>query len=132
MPSLMRLTTIAFIFIFTAATAADMPLKKFPAKDPSALINNELARLDTLIQATQQSLEGQKQLRSSIEEYKKIQEQFFKQSDDNDILFSMVKSAHRTLKLIKDNHLTQSFDPEFIDELTVLAQAANKRGIPKP
>jgi len=101
-------------------------------KDPAALLENELTRLDRLIQATQRSLECEIKLREQIVEYKKIQEEYLKRPEDNDLLFKMIKSAHRTIKSIKENHLTESFDPEFIDELTVLAQAANKRGVPKP
>lgn len=101
-------------------------------KEPAALLGNEIARLDTLIQATQQSLEGQKKLRERIVEYQKIQDLYLKQPQDNDLLFKLVKSAYRTLESIKENHLTETFDPDFINELTVLSQAANKRGVPKP
>jgi hypothetical protein len=103
-----------------------------PFKDPDALIVNEIARLETLIQATQQSLEGQKKLLGLIEEYKKIQDLFFKNPQDNDLLLRMAKTAYRTLEAIKENFLMQAFDSDFIDELTVLSQAASKRGIPKP
>ncbi len=111
----------------THATALPSPIK-----DPAALLDNQIAGLDTLIQATQQSLEGQKQLRTLIVEYKNIQTAYLKRMQDNDLLLTLVKSAHRTLKAIKENHLLPDFDPEFIDELTVLSQAATKRGVPKP
>lgn len=101
-------------------------------KDPDALIGNELIRLDALIQSTQQSLEGEKKLRALIVEYQKMQDAYLARPEDNDLLFRLVKSAHRTLASINENHLIQTFDPEFINELTVLAQAANKRGVPKP
>lgn len=117
-------------FPFLPLTSTDAPLSA--VKDPSALIDNQITRIDTLIQATQQSLEGEKKLRESIVEYKKIQDQFLKRPNDNDILFNMVKSASRTLKLIKEHHLEQTFDAAFIEELTVLSQTANKRGLPKP
>lgn len=103
-----------------------------PIKDPAALIGNEISRLDTLIQATELSLEGQKKLRTQIMEYQKLQDLYFKTPQDNDLLFKVIKSAYRTLQTIKENHLVQTFDPEFIDELTVLSQPATKRGIPKP
>lgn len=101
-------------------------------KDPAALIGNEIVRLDSLIQATQQSLEGQKKLRGLIVEYQKTQDLYLARAQDNDLLFKLVKSAHKTLESIKENNLTQTFDPDFINELTVLSQAANKRGVPKP
>lgn len=108
---------------------ADIPLS---IKDPEALIGNEIARLDTLIQATEQSLEGQKKLRTLIVEYQKVQKQYLNTPQDNDLLFKVVKAAHRTLQTIKENHLVQTFDTDFIDELTVLSQPVAKRGIPKP
>lgn len=108
---------------------ADTPLT---IKDPAALIGNEIARLDTLIQATEKSLEEQKQLRVHIVEYQKLQDRFLENSGDNELLFKLVKSAYRTLQMIKNNHLTQTFDPDFIDELSVLSQPATKRGVPKP
>lgn len=103
-----------------------------PPKDPTALIGNELARIDTLIQATQHSLDNQKKLRERIVEYQKIQDLYLLYPDDNEILFRMVKSAYRTLEAIREYNLTQTFDPDFISELTILAQVATKRGIPKP
>lgn len=101
-------------------------------KDPDALIGNEIVRLDTLIQATEQSLESQKKLRVQILEYKKLQELYLQNPKDNELLLKLVKSAYRTFQTIKNNHLTQTFDSDFIDELTVLSQPATKRGIPKP
>lgn len=109
---------------------ADTP--SLGVKDPAALIGNELARLDTLIQATQQSVEGQKKLRERIFDYQKVLDLYLQQPNDNDLLFQLVKSAYRTLESIKDNHLVNTFDPDFINELSVLSQAANKRGVPKP
>lgn len=98
---------------------------------PDQLISQEINRLDTLIQATQQSLETQKKLRDTILEYQKAYADYIKQPQNDDLLLRLVKSAHKTLKLIKEGHLKQTFDPAFIDELTVLAQPASKRGIPK-
>lgn len=126
----LRLICVCFLLcIASTAFSDDIPT---PIKDPALLINNELARLDTLIQATEKSLDGQKQLRGYILEYQKLQEQFLKNPKDNDMLLKVVKSAYRTLQSIKENHLTQNFDSDFIDELTVLSQPAAKRGVPKP
>ena len=101
-------------------------------KDPAALIGNEISRLDSLIQATEKSLDAQRKLRVQIAEYQKLQDLFLKNPKDNDLLLKVVKSAYRTLQTIKENHLSQTFDADFIDELTVLSQPATKRGIPKP
>jgi hypothetical protein len=122
-------TFIFLLLAFSFQLQADLPPT---IADPAALIGNEIARLDTLIQATEQSLEGQKKLRTLIVEYQKLQDQYLKNTKDNELLFKLVKSAYRVLVSIKENHLIHNFDPEFIDELTVLSQPASKRGIPKP
>lgn len=101
-------------------------------KDPEALIGNELSRLEDLIQATQLSLEAQKKLKGEIIDYQKVQEQFLASPKDNELLMKVVKSAHKTLRTIKDNHLENMFDADFINELTILSQPAAKRGVPKP
>lgn len=130
--SLSKRCIFAFLSVYIVLSSLQADPPSLAIKDPAALINTELGRLDTLIQATQQSLDGQKKLKEKIIEYKKIQEQYLQKPTDNDLLLRLVKSAHRTLELIKETHLGQTFDPEFINELTVFSQPINKRGIPKP
>ncbi len=101
-------------------------------KDPLALINNEIAMLDNLIDVTQQNLENQKNLRHLVKEYQKIQDLYLQNPDDKEALYRMVKIAYKTLGNIKENHLTHLFDSDFISELSLLSQVASKRGIPKP
>jgi hypothetical protein len=101
-------------------------------KDPSQLIDNEISRLDTLIQATQQSLDGQKELKERIIHYQNAFNAYLRNSQDNEQLFQLIKSAYYTLKSIKENNLLHTFDSDFISELTMLSQFATKRGIPKP
>lgn len=122
-------TLLLLFFAIAIQVQAEMPSM---IKDPNALIGNEIGRLDTLIQATEYSLEGQKKLRTQIVEYQKLQDQYLNNTKDNDLLLKLVKSAYRTLQTIKENHLEQNFDADFIDELTVLSQPATKRGIPRP
>lgn len=119
----------SILFCLCSQLCATEPSENTPLKD--AVIISQLSRLDTLIEATEQTLETEKKLRERIIEYGKIQELYLLTPENNDILFRMVKCAYRTLELMKESHLTQNFDPEFVDELTVLAQAATKRGIPK-
>lgn len=123
-----HLIIASFILASTTAFAAATP----GIKDPEALIGNEIARLDDLIQATEMSLEAQKKLKAEILDYQQLQNQFLNNSKDNELLLKLVKSAHRTLRTIKDNRLENMFDTDFIDELTVLSQPAAKRGVPKP
>ncbi|MEI8365049.1 MAG: hypothetical protein WCF65_01405 [Parachlamydiaceae bacterium] len=133
MYTLRQLFLLPSLIWFAAMTAAPAPTDAPAAvKDPATIVSHELLRLDTLIRATEQSLEGQKKLRSMIVDYQKLQEQFLKNQSDNELLLKVVKSAYKILQNIKENHLTQTFDTDFIEELTVLSQPAAKRGIPKP
>lgn len=102
-----------------------------PIKDPKMLVKNEILRLDTLIEATEKSLEAQRMLREKIYEYQALQENFIKTPNDNEILFKIIKSAYKILQIIQENHLTQNFDTDFIDELTLLSKPATKRNLPK-
>lgn len=95
------------------------------------LIANELSILDNLIASTQRSLEKQKELRELIVKYQDAQRACLKNSNDEALLYAMVKAAHRTLEAIKENHLMDNFDPEFLSELNLLSQIAVKCGIPK-
>lgn len=113
---------ILFFFILASQIQAEI-------KDPNALIGNEIARLDTLIQATEISFEAQKKLRTQIVEYQKLQDQYLQNQNDNGLLLKLVKSAYRTLQTIKENHLEQNFDADFIDELTIISLPASKKGI---
>lgn len=100
--------------------------------EPSPLVANELAMLDSLISATKHNLETQKKLRSQIIEYQKAQAAYIMNPDDRDQLVKVIKQAYTVLETIKNNHLSQSFSQEFISELTLFAQVATKKGIPKP
>lgn len=122
---------VIFALLSCASLAAAGDPPPLPIKDPTFLVASELNRLDILILATEKSLGSQKLLREHIVEYQKAHEQFSKNPNDNDRLFKVVKAAHKTLQSIKENHLEQDFDSDFIDELTVLAQPALKRSIPK-
>jgi len=125
-----------FLIIFLSISFSLFALEEYtihsPIKDPKELVATEIARLDTLIQATSSSLEGQKNLREKIVEYKKIQDEYLQHTNDNDLLLKLVKASFKILKLIKENHLESCFDPEFIEELTILSQPASKKGIPRP
>lgn len=100
--------------------------------DPDSVITNELAMLDTLIVATQQSLEQQKVLRDLITKYLDTQEAFLEDSENKELLYRTVKLAHRVSESIKENHLIHNFDAAFLSELNLLSQVAVKYGEPKP
>lgn len=113
--------------LFFATIAADN-IKK----DPTELLNRQLAMVDDLIFMTQQTLKGEQEIKSLIAEYQNIQEAYLKCPDDKEQTVKMVRMAHRVLTKIQDNHLTQQFDPDFISELALFSKIATKKGIPRP
>lgn len=94
--------------------------------------SNEISTLDLLIKSTEQSVENQKYLRQLIVKYQDSLKLYLKDPDNSDRMLSTAKEAYRALECIKENYLESTFDPKFIEELTVFAKVANKRGIPKP
>lgn len=95
-------------------------------------IDQELGSLNHLIDATQTSLNDQKKLRLLMMDYQKAHERYLKDPDNKDTLLVLVQVAHRLFQSIKDNHLTQTFSQDFLNDLAVFSQIAQKRGIPRP
>jgi hypothetical protein len=129
---LLTLTLFIFPLAIHAEKAPASYTEAVGIKDPTKLIDNQISILDKLIETTKMSVKNQENLRTQIQEYQKIQDLYLKNTQDNDQLLRMIKSAARLLNTIKTNQLSYLFDAEFISELTMFAQIANKRGIPKP
>jgi hypothetical protein len=100
--------------------------------DPSHALVSDMQALDHLIEMTQKSLDQQRALKNMLIEYQKLQEFFFKNDQDKEVMFRMVKTAHKLLETIKENHLLHLFNADFLSELTLFSQIATKKGIPKP
>lgn len=86
----------------------------------------EIPQVDLLIEATEKSLHQQKYLRQLLLEYVAIQDSFQKNPTDNKILSKMVFKGSEVLHLIKEAHLQHNFSPDFLNELTVFEQFAQK------
>lgn len=93
---------------------------------------NEISRLDDLIEATQQSLQQQKELRELLQKYLSLREQYLKNTENAEVLFQAARTAFRAMNIIQENHLAQTFDSEFLSELSLFAKVGGKQGIPKP
>jgi len=91
----------------------------------------ELASLEALIQVTEHNIELQKTLRTQLAEFIKLKEIFIKTPDDKELLFRVAKLAKQAVDLIKEDHLTSTFEPQFLSELNLFANLASKRGIPR-
>lgn len=98
---------------------------------PALVAAKELQHLNNLITITEKNLENQKALKQLFLDYQQLQVNYLQNTEDKEITLQMVKSAHRLLEGIKAAHLTQTFDSEFISQLTFFSQFATKKGIPK-
>ncbi len=87
---------------------------------------SELPQAEMLIQATQKSLEQQKYIHHLLKEYIITQDDFQKNPSDNKILSQMVFKGSQLFQMIKEAHLEHNFSPDFLNELTVLDQFAQK------
>lgn len=93
---------------------------------------DELKLLDNLIEVTQENLAREKALRAEVQEYLKELDLYLKNPQNKDLALKIGKIANKALETIKDLQLAESFEPQFISEMTLFAQLAQKRGIPKP
>lgn len=108
--------------------ASDIPA----LKDPKQIVPIQVQQLDDLIVMTERTLTNLKNISAQLKEYQNIQERYLENTKDNELLYRMIKSAHKLLETIKADNLVHSFDPEFISELNLLSQISQKIGIPKP
>ncbi len=96
------------------------------------MVANELSILDNLIEVSEQNVETQKKLRDLIKKYQQLQSQYLQDEQNKEVLYKLVRVAYQASEIIKENHLSQVFDPDFLSELNLLAQIGQKRGIPSP
>jgi hypothetical protein len=122
---------IGFFCFFTKGHSQSLNIPAPRVDDPSHLVKNELQTLDLLIEATQLNLKNLTKLKEHLQKYQELQDRYLKNSD-NEVLFQMIKTAHVILEGIKEAHLTQSFDPAFLSELSIISKPATKLGIPRP
>lgn len=128
------LIILPLMFCAFQGYAADKPVTRDVPKPVQPFIEtkNQVEMMNNLIGATQKNLEAQKMIREQVVAYQKLQDLYVRNSQDKELVFQMVKAAHRLLENIKENNLTQAFDQDFLSELTVFSQVATKRGVPKP
>ena len=92
-------------------------------------VDDERSQIDTLMKATQASLERQKQVREFIVNYKNIEKACVGKPNDSALLNQLAKAGKQTYEAIDENGLTDYFRPEFIRDLQKLKQIADKKTI---
>ena len=116
--------TILFLCLCFPMLALENPV----SKDPRKVVVQELEHLESLIESTQASLNLQMKLKAKILDYQIIQKKYL-ETKDKDLRYKMVQSAYEIITMIEEAHLKNLFNSEFISELSLLANYANKVGV---
>lgn len=114
-----------------ANSAVNSITQDMPRAHENPKKNKEIASIDLLINATEQSLEQQKIIKQLILEYQTLQAEYLQHENDADLLMRTARAGKQVLDKINECSLNHNFDPEFISELTLFSNVASKRGIPK-
>lgn len=94
--------------------------------NPSTSVENELSMLNNLIDVTKENLSLLEQCKKHVIDYISLQEKYAQNTENEKLTFQMVMSADQLLEEIKELHLTQAFDQEFLSELTFFSKVASK------
>src|ERR1700721_1448393 len=100
--------------------------------DEPKLVENEMKMIEVLIQATEKNLQNQHKIKEALVEYQTLFSAYLKHSSDKETVLKAAKSADKLLALIQEDHLTDVFETNFISELTLFSQIAQKKGILRP
>ncbi len=99
----------------------------YAAQDPQ----DELAKVDLLIDATQENLARLKSLRTLIVEYKQAEIKAVKDPKDSDNLLKLVNDARKIQDIITESQLQDYFSSQFIEEIKKFSQISVKKNIPQ-
>lgn len=92
---------------------------------------DEVAKIDLLIEATNANLSRLKELKVLLVEYKQAEVQALKDPNDSDNLQSLINLAKQIQDTITDSALQDYFAPQFLEELKKFAAIADKKNIPQ-
>ncbi|MBS0635212.1 MAG: hypothetical protein JSR37_07095 [Verrucomicrobia bacterium] len=115
----MKKSLLFFLFLATSLSAQD------------EVTQNEVTRMDQLIQATESSLARLKNVRTKLVEYKKAENKAVKDPKDTDNLLKLVNLAKELQTDIDEGALEDYFTPQFLEELKKFAQISDKKNIPQ-
>lgn len=85
-----------------------------------------------MITITKEHLRGEEMIRSKIEAYRQLQQQFTSHPGNSELLYKMVRESDRLLELINRHHLRHAFSPQFVGQLELFAEKSERREIPRP
>ena len=98
----------------------------------SLTANEEMQSVDALIQATEENLIHEKELKGLLHTYLSLQQEALKNPDDNALLLKVARAACPLLRVIQQNYYSYLFSHDFMKELTLFAQVGQKAGVIPP
>lgn len=105
----------------------DLPPAELPGR---AAADPNLAALDALIVATEQTLATQRKVRQMVSDYFTLRAEYTENQQNKQLIVRLVKMATGLLEVIQANHLADAFDADFMHELTFFSQIASKKSRP--
>ncbi len=100
------------------------------AQTPAEL-QDEVEKIDQLIEASNDHIARLKKIKLLLVEYKKAEATALKDPNDTDNLLKLVNLAKEILDIINDSSLQDMFSPQFLEELQKFSQISNKKNIPQ-
>jgi hypothetical protein len=113
-----------FLVVASSLTALEEPLL--------STVEDEIARIDHLIAATEEKVVQQRALRELMLRLQVQEEQFFKGDQSKAHAKKMVDSASQVLELIKASHLEHLFSSTYLEELALFSSIAGKTSPARP
>lgn len=118
-------------FLFTLALSISTLTATHAADAKISDSQDEVAKIDLLIEATNANLTRLKALKVLLVEYKQTEVQALKDPNDSDNLLKLVNLAKEIQDNINDSALQDYFAPQFLEELKKFAAIADKKNIPQ-
>lgn len=106
----------------------EVPPEDLPGGDEIAAA---IGSMNGLIEATEETLAAQKRVRQLLTEYRQTKMDYMNNQQDRERVIQLVKLAHVLMTNIRDEHLADAFDPDFLHELSFFSQIASKKSGPK-
>lgn len=118
-------------FLFTLTLSLSALTASYAADAKISESQDEVAKIDLLIEATNANLARLKSLKVLLVEYKQAEVQALKDPNDSDNLLKLVNLAKEIQDTINDSALQDYFAPQFLEELKKFAAIADKKNIPQ-
>lgn len=92
---------------------------------------DEVEKIDQLIEASNDHIARLKKVRALLIEYKKAEATALKDPNDTDNLLKLVNLAKEILDIINDSSMHDMFSAQFLEELQKFSQISAKKNIPQ-